>query len=217
MGILISLQFLRILSDDEDNNTACDNAEVNLAETIESITLKFDDSFSASNDEAHTSKSSDTLGEPKLLETLDVASASSIGGSNQDYHGCNGSATPENMVPLLKEDYFAFPPTKHNETVPDTDWNQEENDDVKRLREVQMLTNEDNDVNLAADLGSLTQKRKLVVLYELLAAAVADIPEEGDDVSRSRRGYDARQRVALRLLATWLNVNWNKMVSIYAT
>ncbi|KAK8681548.1 hypothetical protein V6N13_053950 [Hibiscus sabdariffa] len=52
----------------------------------------------------------------------------------------------------------------------------------------------------------LSEERKLVVLYELLSSCVAD--DVSDD---GPKGYDARHRVTLRLLATWLNVKWIKM------
>ncbi|KAJ6792936.1 putative transmembrane and coiled-coil domain-containing protein 4 [Iris pallida] len=52
---------------------------------------------------------------------------------------------------------------------------------------------------------------KVAVLYELLSACVADAPQEDSKVSRCRKGYDARHRVALRLLATWLDVKWIQM------
>lgn len=56
--------------------------------------------------------------------------------------------------------------------------------------------------------------RKMAVLYMLLSACVADVnmAEEGMGSPRIRKGYDARHRVALRLLATWLDVKWIKMV-----
>lgn len=63
--------------------------------------------------------------------------------------------------------------------------------------------------------GSRTKDyRKMAVLYMLLSACVADVnmAEEGMGSPRIRRGYDARHRVALRLLATWLDVKWIKMV-----
>ncbi|KAL6906526.1 hypothetical protein ACP4OV_004127 [Aristida adscensionis] len=56
--------------------------------------------------------------------------------------------------------------------------------------------------------------RKMAVLYMLLSACVADVNMAEDDgvgSPRVRKGYDARHRVALRLLATWLDVKWNKM------
>ncbi|KAL6659957.1 hypothetical protein ACP70R_002079 [Stipagrostis hirtigluma subsp. patula] len=57
--------------------------------------------------------------------------------------------------------------------------------------------------------------RKMGLLYALLSACVADKPvsQEEDDRKSShfRKGYDARHRVALRLLATWLDVKWVKM------
>jgi hypothetical protein len=57
--------------------------------------------------------------------------------------------------------------------------------------------------------------RKIAVLYMLLSACVADVnmAEDGVGSPRVRKGYDARHRVALRLVATWIDVKWNKMVS----
>ncbi|XP_074577621.1 transmembrane and coiled-coil domain-containing protein STS1-like [Curcuma longa] len=52
------------------------------------------------------------------------------------------------------------------------------------------------------------QTRRLVVLHELLSACVADIPQDDQKRSKFRKGYDARHRVAIRLLATWLDVKW---------
>ncbi|KAJ4963176.1 hypothetical protein NE237_023115 [Protea cynaroides] len=57
----------------------------------------------------------------------------------------------------------------------------------------------------------LSYQRKVVVLFELLSACVADIPDGDKKHSRIRKGYDARHRVALRLLATWLDVKWIKV------
>ncbi|KQK24037.1 transmembrane and coiled-coil domain-containing protein 4 [Brachypodium distachyon] len=60
--------------------------------------------------------------------------------------------------------------------------------------------------------------RKMTLLFALLSACVADKPvsqeEEDRKSSRFRKGYDARHRVALRLLATWLDVKWIKMEAI---
>ncbi|KAM0887751.1 hypothetical protein ACQ4PT_028815 [Festuca glaucescens] len=58
--------------------------------------------------------------------------------------------------------------------------------------------------------------RKMAVLYMLLSACVADVnmAEDGTGSPRIRKGYDARHRVALRLLATWLDVKWIKMEAI---
>ncbi|GJM91210.1 hypothetical protein PR202_ga07566 [Eleusine coracana subsp. coracana] len=58
--------------------------------------------------------------------------------------------------------------------------------------------------------------RKMAVLYMLLSACVADVnmAEEGMGSPRVRKGYDARHRVALRLVATWLDVKWNKMEAV---
>lgn len=58
-------------------------------------------------------------------------------------------------------------------------------------------------------------QRKVAVLYELLSACVADTPQDNKKTSQIRKGYDARHRVALRLLATWLDIKWIKMVCLF--
>lgn len=62
------------------------------------------------------------------------------------------------------------------------------------------------------EVEMLSYPRKVTVLYELLSACLADTPEDDKKSTRRRKGYDARHRVALRLLATWLDVKWIKMV-----
>ncbi|KAJ8642226.1 hypothetical protein MRB53_018920 [Persea americana] len=57
----------------------------------------------------------------------------------------------------------------------------------------------------------ISYQRKVAVLFELISACLADMPEDDKEQSRPRKGYDARHRVALRLLATWLDVKWIKM------
>lgn len=57
----------------------------------------------------------------------------------------------------------------------------------------------------------LSDQRKVTVLYELLSGCLSNL---GEDIGRRRKGYDARHRVALRLLATWLDVKWTKMVCL---
>jgi hypothetical protein len=69
---------------------------------------------------------------------------------------------------------------------------------------------------LSLDDVPANHHRKMALLYALLSACVADKPvsqeEEDRKSSHFRKGYDARHRVALRLLATWLDVKWVKMV-----
>ena len=60
----------------------------------------------------------------------------------------------------------------------------------------------------------ISYQRKVTVLYMLLSACVAKNTEDEKRCSQLRKGYDARHRVALRLLATWLGVKWIKMVSL---
>ncbi|XP_039780355.1 transmembrane and coiled-coil domain-containing protein 4-like isoform X1 [Panicum virgatum] len=71
---------------------------------------------------------------------------------------------------------------------------------------------------LSLDDVPANHHRKMALLYALLSACVADKPvsqeEEERKSSHFRKGYDARHRVALRLIATWLDVKWIKMEAI---
>ncbi|CDY53279.1 BnaC09g09640D [Brassica napus] len=60
----------------------------------------------------------------------------------------------------------------------------------------------------------LSHERKISVLYELLSACLADKHEDKEECTRSRKGYDARHHVALRLLATWLDIQWIQMEGV---
>ncbi|KAG2323754.1 hypothetical protein Bca52824_006482 [Brassica carinata] len=57
-------------------------------------------------------------------------------------------------------------------------------------------------------------ERKINVLYELLSACLPEKYQELKKCTRRTKGYDARHRVALRLLATWFNVEWIKVKAV---
>lgn len=58
-------------------------------------------------------------------------------------------------------------------------------------------------------------QRRVTVLYELLSACIIDHNDDDDKkCCQKKKGYDARHRVALRLLAIWLNVRWTEMVCL---
>ncbi|KAG6648546.1 transmembrane and coiled-coil domain-containing protein 4-like isoform X2 [Carya illinoinensis] len=57
----------------------------------------------------------------------------------------------------------------------------------------------------------LSYQRKVTVLYVLLSACIARNTNDDKRCSQLGMGYDARHRVALRLLAMWLGVEWIKM------
>lgn len=68
------------------------------------------------------------------------------------------------------------------------------------------------------EVMTLSDQRKVTVLYELLSACLSDLREDDNkECTRRRKGYDARHRVALRMLATWLDVKWTKMVCMMNT
>ncbi|KAG8092254.1 hypothetical protein GUJ93_ZPchr0012g20371 [Zizania palustris] len=93
-----------------------------------------------------------------------------------------------------------------------------ENDDRIAADELFNREIEDGDGSASASPGGSRAKdyRKMAVLYMLLSACVADVnmAEEGMGSPRIRKGYDSRHRVALRLLATWLDVKWIKMEAV---
>ncbi|CAM6100675.1 unnamed protein product [Calypogeia fissa] len=66
----------------------------------------------------------------------------------------------------------------------------------------------------AVERRTLVKQRKVAVLYEVLTACVADSPDEKAGKSVLRAGYDARQRAAIRLLALWMDVEWQKVAAI---
>lgn len=62
------------------------------------------------------------------------------------------------------------------------------------------------------EMTILSYSRKVTVLYELLVACLADAPGDEKVTTRQRKGYDARHRVALRLLSAWFDLKWVTMV-----
>ncbi|CAD6205549.1 unnamed protein product [Miscanthus lutarioriparius] len=86
---------------------------------------------------------------------------------------------------------------------------------AEALKPESHVSDDDDDHALAASTRT-KDYRKMAVLYMLLSACVADVnmAEEGMGSPRVTKGYDTRHRVVLRLLATWLDVTWNKMSSI---
>ncbi|XP_050228868.1 uncharacterized protein LOC126678044 isoform X2 [Mercurialis annua] len=62
----------------------------------------------------------------------------------------------------------------------------------------------------------LSYHRKITVLYEILSGCLADKRDDSGKkkCTRRRKGYDARHRVATRLLATWLDIKWIQMEAI---
>ncbi|XP_038715199.1 transmembrane and coiled-coil domain-containing protein 4-like isoform X2 [Tripterygium wilfordii] len=64
------------------------------------------------------------------------------------------------------------------------------------------------------EAGLLNHQKKVKVLFELLSACVADYSKEDKESCQPGKGYDARHRVALRLLASWLGIEWTEMVAM---
>ncbi|XP_075656023.1 transmembrane and coiled-coil domain-containing protein STS1-like isoform X2 [Castanea sativa] len=99
-----------------------------------------------------------------------------------------------------------------------------EAEDVHLLQETDSNTFEIKDADHALmskmdekpieEVTMLSYRRKVTVLYVLLSACLADTSDDNKKCNRQRKGYDARHRVALRLLATWFDIKWTKMEAI---
>eukprot|EP00271_Cylindrocystis_brebissonii_P021946 TRINITY_DN8178_c0_g1_i2.p1 TRINITY_DN8178_c0_g1~~TRINITY_DN8178_c0_g1_i2.p1 ORF type:complete len:845 (-),score=150.14 TRINITY_DN8178_c0_g1_i2:256-2790(-) len=66
----------------------------------------------------------------------------------------------------------------------------------------------------SANSSAISEPLRCTLLYELVSACVADLPEEKAGRSKLRSGYDARQRVALRYVASWLDLPWHKVTAM---
>ncbi|XP_035551321.1 transmembrane and coiled-coil domain-containing protein 4-like isoform X2 [Juglans regia] len=69
----------------------------------------------------------------------------------------------------------------------------------------------ENFEKLIEEGARLSYQRKVTVLYVLLSACIARNTNDDKMCSQLGMGYDARHRVALRLLAMWLGIEWIKM------
>ena len=60
------------------------------------------------------------------------------------------------------------------------------------------------------DVENISENNKIAILYALLTASVVDFSDS--ESQTQKRGYDARFRVSMRLIADWLNVPWQTVV-----
>ncbi|KAL0448439.1 UNVERIFIED_CONTAM: Transmembrane and coiled-coil domain-containing protein 4 [Sesamum latifolium] len=104
--------------------------------------------------------------------------------------------------------------SKSKEGNTPNDCRQEINAITSIVEEAPVESMKETDGKPLEEVTMLSYSRKLTVLYELLSACLADTPEDNKKSTNGRKGYDARHRVALRLLATWFDVKWKKMEAI---
>ncbi|CAJ2635704.1 transmembrane and coiled-coil domain-containing protein 4-like [Trifolium pratense] len=115
---------------------------------------------------------------------------------------------------------FSAPDVQSNSEKIDVDVNletQDETDVAPLINFEETHEGPDNskiDEKPIEEVAMLSDQRKVTVLYELLSACLSDLRDDDKECKRRRKGYDARHRVALRLLATWLDVKWTKMEAI---
>lgn len=131
------------------------------------------------------------------------ASSESVSEKEQEYeHECREKLSMNKTQPMPKvEDVASEPPCG-------TDYK------ISSEGQLHSLAGSKFDKEPLEEITVLNYQRKIVVLYELLSACLANTSTVDNKCAQHRQGYDARHRVALRLLATWLDVKWMKMVRI---
>lgn len=113
-------------------------------------------------------------------------------------------ATPETNLECRREDKFIMSDDSKQQT------NSNRSTDELPLR--QSIC--ESDGKALEEVNMLSYSRKVTVLYELLSACLANTTEDSKKTIKRRKGYDARHRVALRLIATWFDIKWIKMVHL---
>lgn len=164
-------QFLRLLSEDNENSSQMIDQELALSKSVDSIADNMEKDFVSSQSKKEKYHEYEYVCREKCL--------SAEAKSNFEATDKQAESTDANPVVVKQPSVGAW-----TDTI------------VQPIDEEKMLS----------------YHRKVVVLYELLSACLADISENDKKHSRQRKGYDARHRVALRLLSTWIDVKWIKMV-----
>ncbi|XP_052196809.1 uncharacterized protein LOC127804113 [Diospyros lotus] len=88
------------------------------------------------------------------------------------------------------------------------------NSDMVSVEQARNQSGSNVDEKPLEEAKMLSYQRKVAVLYELLSGCLADMHDHDRKSKQRRNGYDARYRVALRLLTTWFDIKWNKMEAI---
>ncbi|THU69107.1 hypothetical protein C4D60_Mb08t10940 [Musa balbisiana] len=154
-----------------------------------------------------------TLAEAVDAMAVSLEAACSSGGTSEEHHKYDQEYHDRAMTP--KETHHNRDQEYHDRSTLGSC--SESFDGISETS--QTLEGRNSKVSFKVENGETTiiqdtpyyRQRRMVLLYELLSACVADTPQDNKKVSQFRKGYDARHRVALRLLATWLDVKWIKV------
>ncbi|KAL4577692.1 hypothetical protein LXL04_013803 [Taraxacum kok-saghyz] len=119
-----------------------------------------------------------------------------------------------------RQEKFASSNDSKSELEPETKKEEEKDCNLPKIeqetkQEVSTSSNTVIEEKAIEEVKLLGYGRKVTVLYELLSACLADLPEDNNSKSkRQKKGYDARHRAALRLLTTWFDLKWIKVEAI---
>eukprot|EP00897_Mesotaenium_endlicherianum_P005207 jgi/Mesen1/4714/ME000241S03750 len=153
-----------------------------------------------------------------LLQMGRQAHEEGLGGHGDGEPSSDGAAEGQQTKVLLAADDAGAHLEAHEEGWAAQELKQggeEKGKEEKEKEERERLAEAREGSRVAQAAGeALSVHVKVAVLWELLSACVADLPEEREGKAPLRAGYDARQRAALRLLATWMDVAWSNVAAM---
>ncbi|MED6118367.1 hypothetical protein PIB30_002074 [Stylosanthes scabra] len=155
------------------------------------------------SEEGDAASSERVAKEAELAKALDTTVKSKE--TKTDSSGAEGGSQGDSSNVTIKSSAVVAPP--RHETM-------ESSVLVPQKKEASPALENDVFEQPLEEASLISYQRKVSVLYTLLSACVADTAKDDKNCCHARQGYDARHRVALRLLALWLDVKWNEMVCV---
>ncbi|KAM5546710.1 transmembrane and coiled-coil domain-containing protein 4 [Rosa sericea] len=193
--------FLRLLAEEGDGKNASENSdqELALSRAVDAMarSMEQDSESSKAKREKHIEyehECREKLSTPEVKQNAEAADAPLENSQDKSVTAEVKQIVQAAEVPLENQREIRGTMVNVKETVDKS----KSDIDEQPVVEARMLSNE----------------RKITVLYEILSACLADRREDNKKSTHRRKGYDARHRVALRLLATWLDVKWIQMEAI---
>lgn len=196
--------FMRVLSEENDENSSMLDHEIAVSKAVDAMVLGMETSSESTKEkkEKHREYQNETREKYSVSEQANSKSSKAKKEKSVEYDSkchekCSASEVSENseVAKLLAET-----PLETGSSLPG----------VSEVQGPGSTLHEEP----AEEATMLSYQRKVTVLYELLSACLADMGGDNKKCTRKRKGYDARHRVALRLLATWFNIEWIKMDAI---
>ncbi|GJV77094.1 pol polyprotein [Tanacetum coccineum] len=114
---------------------------------------------------------------------------------HEDEKNCKSSDTNEDKKECKNEE---LKNEHEKDSKTENFGNKERNCKSPDTSEVPVASNSDVEEKVNEEVKMLSYGRKVTVLYQLLSACLADIPEDNSKSNKRAKGYDAQHRAALR-------------------